>query len=141
MYWIIWFHFLRLLSSMASIFLIFFLSLLLFYPILCFSYEARNHEGKQKKGTHFVLFFSFCFSRINLFFLVFLFGCLVEALIAIRRSLEYPKGALSNWDEDSVDPCSWAMITCSSENLVIALYVLIFFFFWNFMVLYDNIGC
>lgn len=47
----------------------------------------------------------------------------MEALIAIRRSLNDPKGALSNWDEDSVDPCSWAMITCSSENLVIALYV------------------
>ncbi|KAL3331719.1 hypothetical protein AABB24_032367 [Solanum stoloniferum] len=74
---------------MASIFLIFVLSLLLFYPFLCFSYEARNHE--------------------------------VEALIAIRRSLDDPKGALSNWDEDSVDPCSWAMISCSSENLVIAL--------------------
>lgn len=45
----------------------------------------------------------------------------VEALIAIRRSLDDPNGALNNWDEDSVDPCSWAMITCSSENLVTAL--------------------
>lgn len=51
-----------------------------------------------------------------------LFVCfLVEALIAIRRSLNDPHGALSNWDEYSVDPCSWAMITCSSENLVIGL--------------------
>ncbi|KAH1039061.1 hypothetical protein J1N35_040804 [Gossypium stocksii] len=45
----------------------------------------------------------------------------VEALISIRRELNDPHGVLNNWDEDSVDPCSWAMITCSSENLVIGL--------------------
>ncbi|KAJ0965727.1 hypothetical protein J5N97_026865 [Dioscorea zingiberensis] len=45
----------------------------------------------------------------------------VEALMAIKNSLNDPHGVLSNWDGDSVDPCSWAMITCSSENLVIAL--------------------
>ncbi|PON48448.1 Serine/threonine protein kinase [Parasponia andersonii] len=45
----------------------------------------------------------------------------VEALISIREALNDPHGALNNWDEDSVDPCSWAMITCSSENFVIGL--------------------
>ncbi|XP_011018089.1 PREDICTED: probable LRR receptor-like serine/threonine-protein kinase At4g30520 [Populus euphratica] len=45
----------------------------------------------------------------------------VEALIGIREALHDPHGVLSNWDEDSVDPCSWAMITCSPENLVIGL--------------------
>ncbi|XVF47848.1 hypothetical protein PTKIN_Ptkin03bG0143500 [Pterospermum kingtungense] len=45
----------------------------------------------------------------------------VEALTSIRRELNDPHGVLNNWDEDSVDPCSWAMITCSSENLVIGL--------------------
>ncbi|KAJ4957705.1 hypothetical protein NE237_024816 [Protea cynaroides] len=45
----------------------------------------------------------------------------VEALINIRRALVDPHGVLNNWDEDSVDPCSWAMITCSPENLVIGL--------------------
>ncbi|KAK4791530.1 hypothetical protein SAY86_031943 [Trapa natans] len=45
----------------------------------------------------------------------------VEALIGIRRELNDPHGALNNWDEDSVDPCSWAMITCSNDNLVIGL--------------------
>ncbi|KAF0900210.1 hypothetical protein E2562_028692 [Oryza meyeriana var. granulata] len=45
----------------------------------------------------------------------------VEALIAIRQGLVDPHGVLSNWDEDSVDPCSWAMITCSAHNLVIGL--------------------
>ncbi|XP_022730001.1 probable LRR receptor-like serine/threonine-protein kinase At4g30520 [Durio zibethinus] len=45
----------------------------------------------------------------------------VEALISIRKELNDPHGVLNNWDEDSVDPCSWAMITCSPENLVIGL--------------------
>ncbi|XP_021667210.1 probable LRR receptor-like serine/threonine-protein kinase At2g23950 isoform X2 [Hevea brasiliensis] len=45
----------------------------------------------------------------------------VEALISIREALDDPHGVLNNWDEDSVDPCSWAMITCSSDNLVIGL--------------------
>lgn len=42
----------------------------------------------------------------------------VEALINLRNVLNDPHGVLSNWDEDSVDPCSWSMITCSSDNLV-----------------------
>ncbi|OMO54194.1 hypothetical protein COLO4_36564 [Corchorus olitorius] len=45
----------------------------------------------------------------------------VEALISIKKELNDPHGVLNNWDEDSVDPCSWAMITCSSENLVVGL--------------------
>uniref|UniRef100_A0ACD5Y726 Uncharacterized protein n=1 Tax=Avena sativa TaxID=4498 RepID=A0ACD5Y726_AVESA len=45
----------------------------------------------------------------------------VMALIAIRQGLVDPHGVLGNWDEDSVDPCSWAMITCSPHNLVIGL--------------------
>ncbi|KAL0726627.1 hypothetical protein Bca4012_022720 [Brassica carinata] len=45
----------------------------------------------------------------------------VEALINIKNGLHDPHGALNNWDEFSVDPCSWAMITCSSDNLVIGL--------------------
>ncbi|CAN7108859.1 unnamed protein product [Brassica rapa subsp. narinosa] len=45
----------------------------------------------------------------------------VEALINIKNGLHDPHGALNNWDEFSVDPCSWAMITCSSNNLVIGL--------------------
>ncbi|XP_025820087.1 probable LRR receptor-like serine/threonine-protein kinase At2g23950 [Panicum hallii] len=45
----------------------------------------------------------------------------VQALIAIRQGLLDPHGVLGNWDQDSVDPCSWAMITCSAQNLVIGL--------------------
>ncbi|CAA7409694.1 unnamed protein product [Spirodela intermedia] len=45
----------------------------------------------------------------------------VQALIGIRESLEDPHGVLENWDKNSVDPCSWTMVTCSPENLVIGL--------------------
>ncbi|XP_076897495.1 putative LRR receptor-like serine/threonine-protein kinase At4g30520 isoform X2 [Bidens hawaiensis] len=45
----------------------------------------------------------------------------VVSLILIKNGLNDPHGAFSNWDEDSVDPCSWAMITCSDDNLVTGL--------------------
>ncbi|KAI4344338.1 hypothetical protein L6164_011575 [Bauhinia variegata] len=45
----------------------------------------------------------------------------VEALMSIRAALDDPHGVLSNWDEYSVDPCSWAMITCSSDSVVVGL--------------------
>ncbi|KAF8399253.1 hypothetical protein HHK36_015118 [Tetracentron sinense] len=45
----------------------------------------------------------------------------VQALIGIKGSLADPHGVLDNWDKDSVDPCSWTMVTCSTESLVISL--------------------
>ncbi|KAK1310925.1 Protein NSP-INTERACTING KINASE 1 [Acorus calamus] len=45
----------------------------------------------------------------------------VQALMGIKASLKDPHGVLENWDKDSVDPCSWTMVTCSPENLVIGL--------------------
>uniref|UniRef100_A0A251RWW3 Putative leucine-rich repeat protein, plant-type n=1 Tax=Helianthus annuus TaxID=4232 RepID=A0A251RWW3_HELAN len=45
----------------------------------------------------------------------------VAALIAVKNGLDDPHGAFSNWDEDSVDPCSWARIICSPDNLVTGL--------------------
>ncbi|CAN8284077.1 unnamed protein product [Cochlearia groenlandica] len=45
----------------------------------------------------------------------------VEALINIKNSLNDPNGVLKNWDEFSVDPCSWTMISCSPDNLVTGL--------------------
>ncbi|KAM6549305.1 hypothetical protein CsatB_020981 [Cannabis sativa] len=45
----------------------------------------------------------------------------VQALMGIKHSLEDPHGVLENWDSDSVDPCSWTMVTCSPESLVIGL--------------------
>ncbi|KAL6572817.1 histidine kinase osmosensor [Orobanche hederae] len=45
----------------------------------------------------------------------------VQALISIKAGLMDPHGVFENWDRDSVDPCSWTMITCSSQNLVTGL--------------------
>lgn len=54
-------------------------------------------------------------------FLFFFFLISVQALMAIKVALKDPHGVLDNWDSTSVDPCSWAMVTCSSESLVIGL--------------------
>ncbi|KMZ58282.1 Protein NSP-INTERACTING KINASE 1 [Zostera marina] len=45
----------------------------------------------------------------------------VQALMSIKQFLKDPRGVLKNWDRDSVDPCSWATVSCSADNLVIAL--------------------
>ncbi|KAJ6318203.1 hypothetical protein OIU76_013694 [Salix suchowensis] len=44
----------------------------------------------------------------------------VEALMGIKNSLVDPHNVL-NWDEHAVDPCSWAMVTCSTDNFVTSL--------------------
>lgn len=49
------------------------------------------------------------------------FAFTVQALMGIKASLKDPHSVLENWDQNSVDPCSWTMVTCSSENLVIGL--------------------
>ncbi|KAI4357192.1 hypothetical protein L6164_001158 [Bauhinia variegata] len=45
----------------------------------------------------------------------------VQASMGIKESLVDPHGVLENWDGDVVDLCSWNMVTCSLENLVIGL--------------------
>ncbi|XP_076930916.1 protein NSP-INTERACTING KINASE 1-like isoform X1 [Bidens hawaiensis] len=45
----------------------------------------------------------------------------VQALMGIKASLLDPHGVLENWDADAVDPCSWTMVTCSTQSLVIGL--------------------
>ncbi|KAM3705777.1 hypothetical protein ACJW30_03G107200 [Castanea mollissima] len=45
----------------------------------------------------------------------------VQALISIQALLTDPHNVLENWDENAVDPCSWAMITCSPDGFVISL--------------------
>jgi hypothetical protein len=45
----------------------------------------------------------------------------VQALIGIKNLLKDPHGVLRNWDQDSVDPCSFAMVTCSPDNFVTGL--------------------
>ncbi|KAK8484071.1 hypothetical protein V6N11_002288 [Hibiscus sabdariffa] len=45
----------------------------------------------------------------------------VVALMAIKSDLNDPYNVLENWDSNSVDPCSWRMITCSPDGYVSAL--------------------
>ncbi len=41
--------------------------------------------------------------------------------MAIKNDLNDPHGVLENWDSNSVDPCSWRMVTCSQDGYVSAL--------------------
>ncbi|KAJ8563107.1 hypothetical protein K7X08_031559 [Anisodus acutangulus] len=45
----------------------------------------------------------------------------VVALTEIKKALHDPYNVLENWDVTSVDPCSWRMVTCSSDGYVSAL--------------------
>lgn len=45
----------------------------------------------------------------------------VQALMHIKDCLHDPHNVLENWDKDAVDPCSWTMVTCSPESLVVGL--------------------
>jgi len=56
----------------------------------------------------------------------------VVALMAIKNELKDPYNVLENWDINSVDPCSWRMITCTPDGFVSALYVSTF----NFITFY-----
>lgn len=42
----------------------------------------------------------------------------VQALMDIKEALRDPRGVLDNWDANAVDPCSWAMVTCSQGQVV-----------------------
>lgn len=39
----------------------------------------------------------------------------------IKNSLEDPHGVFENWDETAVDPCSWNMVTCSTDGFVVSM--------------------
>lgn len=39
----------------------------------------------------------------------------------IKYALRDPHNVLENWDETAVDPCSWNMVTCSTDSFVIIL--------------------
>lgn len=45
----------------------------------------------------------------------------VVALMGIKNELKDPYNVLESWDINSVDPCSWRMITCSPDGFVSAL--------------------
>ncbi|KAL2903318.1 Protein NSP-INTERACTING KINASE 3 [Bienertia sinuspersici] len=72
------------------------------------------------------------FTSVSLFFLILVGASTatlsptgvnyeVLALMAIKNELKDPYNVLENWDIYSVDPCSWRMITCSSDGYVSAL--------------------
>ncbi|KAL2504782.1 Protein NSP-INTERACTING KINASE 1 [Abeliophyllum distichum] len=77
--------------------------------------------GREREGAFWIITF-FCFWSYAI--------CLlspkgvnfeVQALMGIKACLIDPHGVLDNWDGVSVDPCSWTMVTCSAESLVIGL--------------------
>lgn len=57
---------------------------------------------------------------IYIFFLITKI-CIVQALMGIKDSLKDPHGVLVNWDKDAVDPCTWNMVSCSPQNVVVNL--------------------
>lgn len=75
----------------------------------------------QNHHAFFWLVFSFSFASASSLLSPKGINFEVQALMSIKASLKDPHGALQNWDKDSVDPCSWTMVTCSSENLVVGL--------------------
>ena len=44
----------------------------------------------------------------------------VAALMAMKNKMKYSR-VLDGWDINSVDPCTWNMVGCSSEGFVISL--------------------
>lgn len=119
---------------MGPFFLFLFLfSFFLVSATVSLSNEPRSHEGKSKKKKKKIYKALKFIGFVLKFFFIYILNVLVswwnivEALISIKKELDDPHGVLNNWDEYSVDPCSWAMITCSPENLVIALLVSLFF--------------
>lgn len=51
---------------------------------------------------------------------MFSFTLAVQALMEIKKNLDDPHNVL-NWDGDAVDPCSWNMVTCSTDKFVTGL--------------------
>jgi Leucine rich repeat N-terminal domain len=43
--------------------------------------------------------------------------------VAIKTELDDPYNVLGNWDINSVDPCSWRMVTCDANGFVLSLSV------------------
>ncbi|XP_020575811.1 probable LRR receptor-like serine/threonine-protein kinase At2g23950 isoform X2 [Phalaenopsis equestris] len=112
--------------------LLFLLSLhpLLQFGFFCLQYNKSFSLGtlatvstmaSSRNPTRLLVFFFFLLSCPTLSLSAEPLNMEVQALIAMRNLLNDPYGTLSKWDETSVDPCSWSMITCSSENRVIGL--------------------
>ncbi|EFH39713.1 hypothetical protein ARALYDRAFT_330836 [Arabidopsis lyrata subsp. lyrata] len=45
----------------------------------------------------------------------------VAALMSVKNKMKDEKEVLSGWDINSVDPCTWNMVGCSSQGFVVSL--------------------
>ncbi|CAE6217118.1 unnamed protein product [Arabidopsis arenosa] len=45
----------------------------------------------------------------------------VAALMSVKNKMKDEKDVLSGWDINSVDPCTWNMVGCSSQGFVVSL--------------------
>ena len=48
-------------------------------------------------------------------------GVLVAALMSVKRDMKDELLVMAGWDINSVDPCTWNMVGCSTEGFVISL--------------------
>lgn len=74
---------------------------------------------------------SFTFSTMRDCFVLLFFVCanfgfifvhvLVAALMSMKNKMNDGLHAMNGWDINSVDPCTWNMVGCSSEGYVISL--------------------
>ncbi|CAH8351534.1 unnamed protein product [Eruca vesicaria subsp. sativa] len=77
----------------------------------------RKKEVKKSSSTFFCIFLLF----LSPAELTFVFNYEVLALVEIKSSLTDPHGVLMNWNMEAADPCSWKLITCSSDNFVVSI--------------------
>ncbi|KAF5752813.1 LRR receptor-like serine/threonine-protein kinase [Tripterygium wilfordii] len=45
----------------------------------------------------------------------------VAALMAVKKEMRDERRVMDGWDINSVDPCTWNMVACSAEGLVVSL--------------------
>lgn len=47
--------------------------------------------------------------------------CSVAALMSMKSRIRDERKVMEGWDINSVDPCTWNMVACSTEGFVISL--------------------
>ncbi|MED6152857.1 histidine kinase osmosensor [Stylosanthes scabra] len=76
---------------------------------------------KRQGNTAFFFFFMWTISSVTALLSSKGVNYEVVALIELKSNLKDPRNVLSNWDYNAVDPCSWAMVSCSSDRFVATL--------------------
>lgn len=49
----------------------------------------------------------------------------MAALMSVKNKMRDEYHELDGWDINSVDPCTWNLVGCSSEGFVVSLWVLV----------------